>query len=299
MNTEERNKILFVGLNTIDIQFLVNAYPPSNTKIKASQNEIVSGGPATNAIACAFLGGSADLVTPIGKHSMTEFLHEDLTKHQVRLIDPHDGEQGQPTFASIVTDEANGERTIFSYHPEIKVNELVELNISLKKYKLVLFDGFHPELAIPLALKCREEGIITVFDGGSWKPQTPEILPLMDIALCSADFHIPDSQGSMAVIDYLQQSGIGKVAITRGGKTILYSENGSKGEIEIENITVADTLGAGDIFHGSFCYYYVSDCNFVSAIQKAAKVASHSCKYFGTRKWMQHQPEKAFSNLNS
>ena len=42
-------KALFVGLNTVDIQFIVKSFPKANTKTKAHSNEISAGGPATNA----------------------------------------------------------------------------------------------------------------------------------------------------------------------------------------------------------------------------------------------------------
>jgi len=46
-----------------------------------------------------------------------------------------------------------------------------------------------------------------------------------------------------------------------------------------------DTLGAGDIFHGAFCHFILQE-SWEDALGKAAEVASHSCRYFGTREWM-------------
>ncbi|NET50891.1 MAG: sugar kinase, partial [Merismopedia sp. SIO2A8] len=47
-----------------------------------------------------------------------------------------------------------------------------------------------------------------------------------------------------------------------------------------------DTLGAGDIFHGAFCHYILQQ-NFTESLVAAAEIASNSCKFFGTRRWME------------
>jgi sugar/nucleoside kinase (ribokinase family) len=50
-------------------------------------------------------------------------------------------------------------------------------------------------------------------------------------------------------------------------------------------------MGAGDIFHGAFCHYILQE-SFPDAIASAAKIASHSCQFFGTRRWMQQSGQK-------
>jgi sugar/nucleoside kinase (ribokinase family) len=47
-----------------------------------------------------------------------------------------------------------------------------------------------------------------------------------------------------------------------------------------------DTLGAGDILHGAFCYYSSLGQVFQEALTNAVRVASESCRFRGTREWM-------------
>jgi sugar/nucleoside kinase (ribokinase family) len=68
-------------------------------------------------------------------------------------------------------------------------------------------------------------------------------------------------------------------------KPIKYLSQGKSDAINVPNIQPTDTLGAGDIFHGAFCYYILQE-NFSLALEKAASIAAKSCKYFGTRRWM-------------
>jgi sugar/nucleoside kinase (ribokinase family) len=46
-----------------------------------------------------------------------------------------------------------------------------------------------------------------------------------------------------------------------------------------------DTLGAGDVFHGAFCYYFAQTGDFAGSLQAASRVAAVSCRYFGAMRW--------------
>jgi len=280
-------KILFVGLSTIDLQFLVDRFPEPNSKTKALQNEICLGGPATNAaIACAFLRSKVDLLSPVGKNLFSEFIKKEINNFQIRLLDPLNEHTAEPTFASIITSQSNGDRTIFSYHPEKQNISYCQLELNTKDYKLVLFDGFYSDIAISLAEKFKKGGILTVFDGGSWKNGSETLLKYIDVAICSSDFKVPAGKNSKDIFEYLHILGVKDIAITRGGDSILCSHKDGRQEIEIEQIEAKDTLGAGDIFHGAFCHYYSNGHNFINSLQRASVVAGESCKWFGTRKWM-------------
>lgn len=291
-------KALFVGLNTVDLQFFVKDYPRENTKTKAHRNEIAAGGPATNAaITAAFLGANATLVTPIGKHALNRLIADDIVKHNVRLIDPIENIDANPIFASIISNELTGERTICSYHPKPNVNILLqELCLgSLESYNIALFDGFYLDLSIVLAKALKEKGVTTVLDGGSWKPGLEDLLPYIDIAICSNDFSVPQAKTKYDNYAYFNEIGITKLAITQGEKPILVRNGIKTSELEVKKINAIDTLGAGDIFHGAFCYYYAFQPNFDLALTNAAKIAGISCQYHGTRSWMKKMVDSSIA----
>ena len=76
---------LFIGLNTIDIQFLVDEYPKSNTKTLVSRNGVYLGGPATNAaITFSKLGGRSSLLTSIGNHFLRQFIISELGDFNIK-----------------------------------------------------------------------------------------------------------------------------------------------------------------------------------------------------------------------
>ena len=279
-------KGLFWGLLTIDLHFFTDHYPAENSKIKARKFSSYIGGPATNAaITFQHLGGRARLVTSIGKNIFKSMIFEELSEYNVGVYDLKLNEKTEPVFASIVTNERNSTRTIFSYHP--KDTDHTPAGTIENDTKIALFDGFYMKSAIEAARKCKDLGIATVFDGGSWKTGMQELLQSIDIAICSADFFPPGITETDDVTEYLLKKGVQKTAITRGEKAIITNEGEVNFLVDVPKIEAVDSLGAGDIFHGAFCYFYAQTKNFLISLEKAAQIAAYSCQFPGPRGWME------------
>lgn len=279
-------KALFFGLITIDLHFFTDHYPEENSKTKAKEFQTYVGGPATNAaITFNHLGGESSLWTCIGHHDFNGMMTEELGQRNIAIRDMVSGQSFKPIFASIVTNNISGDRTILSYNPPLVRTPLPE--IPLGDFSIALFDGFYMPQAIEAAKRCRKLGITTIFDGGSWKKDTERLLKYIDIAICSADFHPPGIDRITEVPEAMIKLGPQKVAVTRGGKSVIYSEGKANYKIDIPRTNVKDTLGAGDIFHGAFCYHYLKSPNFVDSLKYAAEIATLSCKFEGPRAWME------------
>jgi sugar/nucleoside kinase (ribokinase family) len=125
-----------------------------------------------------------------------------------------------------------------------------------------------------------------VMDGGSWKPGTEQLLKSVDVAICSADFLPAGCTSERDVISYLGSAGVTKIAITHGAAPVDFALQSDSGEIQVAEVEAVDTTGAGDIFHGAFCFQYASGCEFEGALRQAAIIAGESCRYQGTRRWM-------------
>ena len=278
-------KGLFWGLTTIDLHFLTDHYPEENAKIKAQKFESYIGGPATNAaITYQHLGGNAKLITAIGQNNFTQTIHHQLKNRKIAFHDMLKDVAEEPVFASIITNTSSGKRTIVSYLPKSKPT--IDIGDISDGYSIAMFDGFYIESAIQYARLCKSLGITTVFDGGSWKNKTESLLKYIDIAICSDDFYPPNMSNYTEITDYILQQGVQKVVISRGGKPMIVNEGEVNLLLEVPKVEVADTMGAGDILMGAFCYFYAQSNNFLFALEKAGQIASFSCKFHGPREWM-------------
>jgi sugar/nucleoside kinase (ribokinase family) len=152
-----------------------------------------------------------------------------------------------------------------------------------------MLDGHAMEACQRWAEAAASSGVSVVLDGGSWKPGTDLLLKSVDTAICAADFLPPGCSTDGDVIAHLRAIGVTKIAITHGADPIQYVSQARSGTIEVPQVKAVDTTGAGDIFHGAFCFFYANGRDFEQALVKASNIASESCRFRGTRQWMRER----------
>lgn len=286
------NAGLFIGLSTLDMIYLASGPPQANQKLVAQDSLISAGGPATNAAATfAHLGNTAHLLTAMGQHPITQLMRADLDslRQPIILTDLTPDQAQSPPVSSIVVTQTTGERALISLNAQRQIAQPHQIPNSLWEkitaLDTILMDGH--QIPVSLAIAQQATNIPTILDGGSWKPGLEELLPYINYAICSADFHPPGCHNTQTTMEYLKRTlpKAAHIAITQGDQPILYWD-GTAGTVPVPKITPADTLGAGDIFHGAFCHFILHH-DFPQALSQAAQVASTACQSFGTRAWMQ------------
>ena len=283
---------LFVGLTTLDCFYQAERPPAANEKVVADKSLLVAGGPATNAaVAFAQLGGSepnkATLLSVIGGHPLTTLLRKDLRGQGVTLCELNEDRMEPPAVSSIVVSKETGDRAVIARNAEdlqVKANQ-VSSDI-LEGVSIILIDGHQMAVSAQIAQWAKAKEIPVVIDAGSWKPGFETVLPLADVVVASANFFPPDCQTSDDVFAYLSSLDIPQMAITRGSQPIYYLDGENREEMAVPQIKAVDTLGAGDIFHGAFCHFYLKH-TFEETLLKASRVASFACQHWGTRDWTQ------------
>ncbi|MDJ0771963.1 MAG: sugar kinase [Mastigocoleus sp. MO_167.B18] len=287
---------LFVGLVTLDLIYLAESPPNHNQKIVAADYTVATGGPATNAaVTFNHLGDRGTIVGVIGSHPMSQLVRTDLEDYKVTVTDLAPDNNNSLPVSSIIVTEATGERAVISINAvKTQINAQNIPDNILDNVDIVLIDGHQMIVGLHIAQMAKAKNIPVVIDGGSWKAGFEQILPEVDYAICSSNFYPPNcpdipkedtKSRFQAVSSYIQALNVPNIAITQGEEPIYYFSQGETGTIEVAKIEAVDTLGAGDIFHGAFCHFILRK-NFTEALTSAANVASHSCKFFGTRLWM-------------
>ena len=294
---DRKKKGLFVGLCTKDILYYTDDLPSHNHKSKTDDFATYIGGPAANAaITYAVLGGDATLATCLGDGTESRAMIEELNGYGVKVLNYSEYDTVPNTACIVVS--CDGKRTILSGQHKFEVNREYDLG----DFDFVLFDCNQQEISLDILAGFDEtEGKITarkpiVLDAGSWKPNMEKFLDRADVVIASEDFK--DAAGHTV---FEMDCNATHKAMTRGERPILYRgaetepEEGedSKGkdrkELPVEPVRAVDTLGAGDIFHGAFCYgYFEKGYSCEDALMFAGKVASESVKYRGPREWVKH-----------
>lgn len=281
--------VFFVGLSTIDVVYYVDEFPVANTKVAARSQTVLAGGPATNAaIACAHLGGNAELVTVVGRNVLAGVIREELKKYSVQLMDLNPDFDDAPVISAISVDNA-GNRNVVSANAMRVAAPPARVDPELcRQVRVVMVDGHYMEACRGWAEAAKACGARVVLDGGSWKDGTEALLKSIHTAICSADFMPPGCSSRDEVIQFLKNSGVANIAITNGAAPIEFLFGQSSGSIRVPEVDVVDSMGAGDILHGAYCHFASTGRDFVDSLTQAATVASESCRYAGTREWMKH-----------
>jgi sugar/nucleoside kinase (ribokinase family) len=278
---------VFVGLSTIDLVYEVDEFPLPDTKVTARKQITYAGGPATNAaIAFRHLGGEAALVTSLGRHPMAVLVREELDSYGVRLLDVSPERAEAPAVSAVAVNPA-GQRNVISANA-VGIRECcdrVDPEL-LDAASVLLVDGHLMSTCVAWARAAGARGIPVVLDGGSWKTGTELLLPHVETAICSSDFRPPGCSGADEVFEFLQDQGVAQIAITAGSDPIRFISGRESGCIAVPQVPAVDTMGAGDIFHGACSYSLAAGAPFSEALTRAASIASHSCRFRGTRAWM-------------
>ena len=284
------SRVLFAGRTTLDVLYRLDRFPEEDTKVYASEMRAALGGPATNAaITHSLLGGESLLVSAIGGGPWARPVRELLEQHGIQSVDLTAGTAYETPLVTVLLNTRRATRT--AVNPQLTQTAFPVLapawNPALGEMpRMILTDGFHLEQMLGLLAACHEAGAALCLDGGSWKPGTEELAPLLTAAICSERFALPgrnsDAEDTLA---WFAARGVPFIAVTRGAKPILAAERGRRFEIEVEVIDAIDTLGAGDVLHGAFCHYFLQTNSFESALRQAAHIATLSCKGLGVHCW--------------
>lgn len=280
---------VFVGLTTFDIVYQVRDFPAADTKVAALSQDFFIGGPATNAaIAYSALGGKAALASAIGRHPITAIAREEFKRYSLKFIDLSPEFDGLPALSSVTVDGSGRRNVVSANASRIPVSSPSAHRELCRHAKVLMVDGHAMEACKTWARTAKEAGTPVVFDGGSWKDGTEELLNYVDTAICSSDFKVPGRTTDVQVAEFLKSCGVANAAITHGADPIRYFNSQGSGEIEVPRVEVVDTMGAGDIFHGAFCRNFAEGNDFVKSLKLSAEVASFSCRQGGTRSWMEN-----------
>ena len=277
--------LLFAGRSTFDVAYVCPRFPREDAKLSSTNSYALGGGPALNAAVTArALGSDMRLATLLGSGPFADAVRDELAHHGVAVEDFAGPGAAVLPISSIIVVPESGSRTVIDQQPPQALGRSVDFDRLLEHVTVVLTDGFLPELAIPLCREARRRGIPVVLDGGSWKPWTAEIIAHVDCAIVSERVR-PGGADVADVLAAIHALGPSEAAVTRGERALSWSDGDRRGEIAPPQVEAADTLGAGDVFHGAYCHFRGSP-GFPEAHTRAAEVAAQSCRHFGPRAWI-------------
>lgn len=281
--------VVCAGLVTLDVIQTVDRLPRSNVKQRALGLSVDFGGPAANAAGvAAALGSRVSLLTGIGGGPIAEAVRAYLQRAQVAAHDlAPSGVDQVFGVSTVLVEEESGHRAVVSTNAVDVRLALGDVDRHIRSADVVLVDGHRMELCLAAARAARRLGRPVVFDGGSWKAGTEELLRHVDVAVVSEDFVPPTG----SVSETLRSTGVYAFGQSLGGRSWVLEVAGARHVIDVIAVPppeIVDTVGAGDVLHGALAHALglwgltgvVAACRFASA------QATASCRAAGARGWL-------------
>lgn len=295
---------LFVGLATLDVAQYADRLPAPDEKVTSRRATISAGGPAANAaVTFAALGGRATLVTLIGQGEAAALVRADLERHGVRVVDLAPPGPPGPSAVSAIVVTGVGRAIVGSdaAPPPAPAPDAApappalalppDLLAAATTCDVLLADGHHPALALPLARAACRAGCPVVVDVGRWKPVFADLAALPLELVCSEAVRAPGTRTPEESARALLAAGAAAVVATAGAAPVRWWLPGTEatlvhGVSPVPVVEVRDTLGAGDALHGAYAYARAAGCSIPQAVAAGVRAASIRVQVEGPRAWL-------------
>jgi sugar/nucleoside kinase (ribokinase family) len=280
--------VVGVGLNATDTLLLVPRLPPYSGKAPFEREIVSPGGQVSSALAaCSRLGLATKYIGAVGDDERGRIQLASLAEAGVDasevLVRPGCFTQS----AYIIVDGVTGERTVFWQRDDRLAIDPSEIAVEqIACGRLLHIDGHDTPAVASAAAIARERGIPVTVDVDTIYPGFDRVLPNVDYLLASTEFPArwTGERDPFKALEILQNEyGMKVAAMTLGDRGALARQDGKFHFAPGYVVQAVDTTGAGDVFHGAFCYAVLREMPIRRALDFSNAMAALNCTEFGAR----------------
>ena len=280
--------VVGVGLNATDTMLVVPHFPAFGGKVPFHDEFYSVGGQVASAVVtCAKLGLRTKYIGTVGDDERGRIQLESLKESSVNIDHVHQRVNCPNQSAYIIIDQATGERTVLWSRPDclaLTPEEITSDQITCAR--LLHIDG-HDTKAVEHASRiAKAHGIPVTVDVDTIYAGFDRVLPLIDYLIASSEFParwtgIEDPFTALKTIQ--EKHGMKLAAMTLGAHGALALLDGRFHYSPAFVVNCIDTTGAGDVFHGAFCYAVLQEMPIGEALQFSNAMAALNCTAIGAR----------------
>jgi len=275
-----------VGLNAMDTLIPLPHFPAPGSKTEYSEVSVLPGGQVASAVvACQKWGLSTRYVGKLGDDDAARIHREAFARAGVetRLITVPGGASPQ----SLVMVDGKGERTILGRRDDRLILQPADIERDwVVNARALHIDGHDTAAATLAATWAREAGIPVIADLDEIYPGIDGLLRKIDYLIVSRDFPVrlmeePDLERALQGMH--SRYGCTLSAATLGEDGVLAWDGRCFHSSAAYRVPVADTTGAGDIFHAGFIYALLQGWPLDRQLDFACAAAAINCTKVGAR----------------
>jgi sulfofructose kinase len=282
--------VLGIGRPYFDQLLVVPHIPAPDELLAVEDLQQQGGGPVPTAlITLARLGASTAIWGGVGGDPRGDFVTADFVRHGVNRDHLMVFKDMETACSVILIDRTTGKRSILSYRGRAPVLEPHHVDSSIvARGRILHMSGSYQQAEIRAARIAKSLGVVTSFDGGAGlvRPGIAELVDLSDLLIVARTF--AEEETGLSDVDACARNFLG-----RGPQTVVITDGtaGSwgwtvAGDYHYQpafKVQVADTTGAGDVYHGAFLYGVLQGWHLERVLEFASAVAALKCTRLGGR----------------
>lgn len=275
-------------MNATDTLLVVPHFPAYAGKAPFQQEIVSPGGQVASAmVTCARLGLRVKYIGTVGDDERGRIQMNSLRESGINLEHVRLRKGCANQSAYIVIDRTTGERTVLWRRPECLRMTPAEITPEqITCARLLHIDG-HDTAAVEHAARiARQAGMPVTVDVDTVYHGFDRVLPYVDYLVASSEFPVQWTNESdpFKALEMIQKEYKMRVAaMTLGAHGALALEKGEFLYSPAFVVNCVDTTGAGDVFHGAFCYAVLQGMEMRDTLDFCNAMAALNCMALGAR----------------
>ena len=281
--------VLGIGLNATDTLLLVQEFPPYAGKVPFERELLSPGGQvATAMVACSQLGLRARYIGTVGDDPRGDLQLQSLQATGVDISSVIIRRNCPNQTAYIIIDERTGERTVlWQRHEGLRLAPIEIQPDDILSARMLHLDGFDIDAAAYAAAIARANQVAVSIDVDTVYAGFEAVLRNVDYMVAGSGWPAKwtgESDPFKALASLQAEYGMKVAAMTLGDcGALARSIDGRWFYSAAFEVSCQDTTGAGDVFHGGFCYAILEDMQLGQALEFANAAAALNCMAIGAR----------------
>jgi sulfofructose kinase len=280
--------VVGVGLNATDTLILISRFPAYGGKAPFERELLSPGGQVASAmVTCAKLGMRAKYIGTLGDDQRGRVQLDSLRASGLNLDDIEIRPDCPNQSAYILVDQSTGERTVLWKRDDcLRIDPASLTPEKIACARLLHIDGHDTPAVARAAEIARRHQIPVTVDVDTIYPGFDRVLPNVDYLISGSEFPARwtgESDPFRALAMIQNEYGMRVAAMTLGADGALARLGGRYIYSPGLMVDCVDTTGAGDVFHGAFCYAVFESMPLPEALEFSNAMAALNCTALGAR----------------
>jgi ribokinase len=283
-----KDNVFITGVGFCGMDYLCKVpHVPMDDKVQIIESLVQGGGPSVTAVvAAARLGAKTAFFGAVGDDERGAQIISGLASEGVDTRGVKIRRRAESPAGFCWIEQRSGKRSIAWTHGSARPLSPREVDRDvIRKSSVLHMDGHQGKAAIAAATFARMQGVAVSIDAGTVVPEMEALLGLSDIVIASEKFaaRYTGEADVTAAVKKLFAGSRRFSAVTLGKAGSVGFDGKRLLKCPAFKVDVADTTGAGDVYHGAFIFDYARGSTWAECMRFAAAVAALKCTMFGGR----------------